>query len=551
MNPNLSVRVAPHNRNKAPPARTELLKIFLMETQTFFSEEKKRISLGVMLRRVAEGKMPFDAALKTPFSNYFAAISALNIPVLAEQNCFLLFLSKVVRTSLPLQAEKFVPIFYKMGKLYHNLACSEYFRLKIETQNLPLLQRYQYEYPAYSRIFAHLNYFSKHYNTPKNEKTWVFILRTALNYQLNAEKWWAYMQYLCVGRSIDVLPENVLSLLPENQKNRYFNRLITFFMTHYSGNFFPFEELEKLMLNRQFALNFTYLHQKMGGKKVEKALKFVPKFSLTTDIFAYNHAGSMLSLAKGKSVLALKNTPMKLNARMAHLFTQAPQGYNFEQAFRYAYVKAIGISEQVTNLFVRSLSVPRTQKLWGDLLLIIKQKEKFVNLSMQELAQINPMIDYINWEYHRNQDYSLKGRTWNSLMRNMEVWHYNRRNPYIDYKWKRSRWQEWEITQNGFVFRILELLSGRELIEESAKMGHCVHSYAPKCVRKESYIFSLRKYEIREEKAVEVERMATIEVQNNLIVQVRKHQNAYPNELDKQLLTCWIQQNKGLGYYGY
>ena len=65
---------------------------------------KGAISLGVMLRRVAEGKMTFAAALESPFSTYFCEIEALNILSVEEKKVFIFFLSKIVRLPLPLQS---------------------------------------------------------------------------------------------------------------------------------------------------------------------------------------------------------------------------------------------------------------------------------------------------------------------------------------------------------------------------------------------------------------------------------------------------------------
>lgn len=105
-----------------------------MNTQVITPEEtgKGVISLGVMLRRVAEGKMSFEAALESPFSYYFLAIQSLNIPSCERKRIFMFFLSKVVRMNLPLQSEAFIPLFYKMETLYQ----ADYIRISLP-QNHP------------------------------------------------------------------------------------------------------------------------------------------------------------------------------------------------------------------------------------------------------------------------------------------------------------------------------------------------------------------------------------------------------------------------------
>ena len=88
------------------------------------------------------------------------------------------------------------------------------------------------------------------------------------------------------------------------------------------------------------------------------------------------------------------------------------------------------------------------------------------------------------------------------------------------------------------VWRILELLSSRELEEEGRTLGHCVATYASSCQRRISSIWSMRR-----ETATGVTRVLTVElnVKGNEIVQVRGLRNRLPDEKELAVLTRWAR----------
>ncbi len=536
------------------------------------ASEKATLSLGVMLRRVAEGKMNFEAALQSPFASYFQRIEALNIPIAQNKAVFMFFLSKVVRLSLPLKLEQFIPIFYEFIPFLR--ANTVYSNLKLKgNPSFTLSQQMSYLFPIYPYLLERLRYFERHKRAPQQAKTWEFILQTALSIyskyeNRKVETWFDYIAYLSVGRSLDALPKAVLlkishsffynhnfeshrSLInpqemPTTWKKVKFNRAITFYLSHFSGQAFPAEKLEKLLLNPSFYPNFSLLQQHFEGHEIEKALKYLPSFALTTKL-AEEEKAIFIGLAEGKNLLSLAQGDLKLTKKMGHYFTLAPVN-TIKNAIKYAFLKASGVSETIINTFLGAYIVPCNQKLWEDFLAIICVKEKQREMQREELAQIQPLMDYMNQAYARNHDYSLKGRTWASLLTAMRAWHaefrYNRYSVF--YEWERSSWELLSIEKEGFIYEILELINSDGLTDESAKMHHCVAGYASSCYNRISRIFSLREYSISAGKKKETKRMATIEVRTNEIVQVRKHHNAFPDVQDTQLINLWLAKNPKL-----
>ena len=85
---------------------------------------------------------------------------------------------------------------------------------------------------------------------------------------------------------------------------------------------------------------------------------------------------------------------------------------------------------------------------------------------------------------------------------------------------------------------IHELLTSPELYLEGRALRHCVFTYAPKCRRGETTIWSLRLRTGQNEK-----RMATIEVnpRKGEIIQTRAKANSYVGERSQEMIRRWTQ----------
>ena len=173
--------------------------------------------------------------------------------------------------------------------------------------------------------------------------------------------------------------------------------------------------------------------------------------------------------------------------------------------------------------------------------------------------RIRELIDYIIFKRYNDpqtENFSLKGKTVVSIIRQTVEWHlllHRSRNKYINIKWnglkKPNLYFDMKsnlITDKNKIekakYIIKQMISGEELAKEGLAQKHCVASYAKLCVTKQVSIWSLR--EIKGIHKVLYNRMITIEIANNKIVQARGIFNRLPNDNEKTIIKKWaLKQN--------
>lgn len=179
------------------------------------------------------------------------------------------------------------------------------------------------------------------------------------------------------------------------------------------------------------------------------------------------------------------------------------------------------------------------------------------------MVHVNPIIDFIHDSRFAQEevathtgrqirtpprpDFSMKGRTLKSVLRLVARWNVdctmNRAGKCI--AWPKSiiggyRFSEKrpdEIQHRDWT--IQELLDSNALRAEGRALRHCVHTYAIRCQRAETTIWSLRLRLGDREK-----RMATIEVnpQRRAITQVRAKCNLPPGGQSIEIIRQWADQ---------
>jgi len=99
-------------------------------------------------------------------------------------------------------------------------------------------------------------------------------------------------------------------------------------------------------------------------------------------------------------------------------------------------------------------------------------------------------------------------------------------------EWATRGWDWRSGTVDGGGWEIVELVTGAELVEESAAMHHCVRTYARRCAAGQSAIFSARRAG---------QRILTIEVDpmRREIVQVRGSCNRQPDANEEAVVRRW------------
>jgi len=163
-----------------------------------------------------------------------------------------------------------------------------------------------------------------------------------------------------------------------------------------------------------------------------------------------------------------------------------------------------------------------------------------------KIEEIRPILDYFIYELQRNDNYSLKGRTINSVLRKMEEWHRmlrvrNYRNTTQFMSWKGYKINDYEEGFLNSKFVIRQLLTSNELYKEGSMLHHCVASYALRCAIGDTSIFSLR---FVNAKKTDVEnRLITIRVSGRSVVQALGVCNRYPDTTEQLIINNWCELN--------
>jgi hypothetical protein len=217
-------------------------------------------------------------------------------------------------------------------------------------------------------------------------------------------------------------------------------------------------------------------------------------------------------LGRGENIRTAK-LPLKLTRAMAHLFTQAPHHYSAVQAIRWAQVCGLGGNKALARAIVgtRLGKFLENEDFWESVL------HFFINHPSLDLAQIGPVVDFLQhqrfeWKEGVSQngvfgrlppprpDYTMKGRTVASILRQVEEWHQElgREENQPTITWRQAPFKEFRLVLgeeqlgNMRVWTITEGLTSRALFLEGQAMRHCVATYKERCIRRQVSIWSMQ-----------------------------------------------------------
>lgn len=242
----------------------------------------------------------------------------------------------------------------------------------------------------------------------------------------------------------------------------------------------------------------------------------------------------LIHLGDGGKVKEMNKIPIPFTQKMGHYFLNAPAKFSVAEALRWAQVKGLQGEDRLAERIVYSWlgSKPYSDEVfWEGFLQLV------INGGMFNLNKLTELIDFVREERRVNINYSLKGRTLQSLFRQSDAWHNRFAGRATNQAWKPSGIDGYRTEKKSEVVVLEELTESRKLAEEGKAMKHCVASYAFYCAKGRSAIFSLRRYS----SGILLDIMATIEVNIALqrIVQAKAKMNKPINEEAKKYMEAW------------
>lgn len=260
-----------------------------------------------------------------------------------------------------------------------------------------------------------------------------------------------------------------------------------------------------------------------------------------------NIADLTVHLGRGGALRTFHRLPVKLTRKVEHYLRQAPAGYTFLQALRYAQLAARDQQTWLGPVLDSRLGrcLERDDEFW------LRVVDFFAAAPMADPHQFGPVCDWIYQkravgigEEPAQPGFSLKGRSMASVLAHTAKWHrqlakdaHRRPDPEPE---PSTTWEPLPVANfaagGKYQVRITQLLSYWDLLDEGRALRHCVSSYFDTCRRGRSGIFSL---------TFDGSRVLTLEVQaNRTVVQARGLLNRRLNGEELNWVMRWATDNR-------
>jgi hypothetical protein len=280
----------------------------------------------------------------------------------------------------------------------------------------------------------------------------------------------------------------------------------------------------------------------------------------TDDAYTEKKREWFVAHARGASFRSL-DLPIEMTRKMEHIFLTSRDHLTIEQAMRRAELLALGASDELVQAVLATGSATdlRNGAFWRTVWMFLIANEFAI-----DLAQVGPMLDFVQAIRHErvavetpdgvvmrdppHPSFSMQGRTVRSLLRLMQDWHRSLGLANGGLTWTPSPLEPMLIEEPSqdasappVVWQLMELTNGAQLRTEGTALHHCVASYADRCWRGASRIWSLR---VR--RGEKVRHVLTIEVdmKRRAVVQARGWGNRAAAGKALRLLQDWTVRER-------
>jgi hypothetical protein len=275
----------------------------------------------------------------------------------------------------------------------------------------------------------------------------------------------------------------------------------------------------------------------------------------TDDVFGDSKREWFVAHSRGASFRSL-NLPIRMTRRMEHVFLTSCDHFSIEYAMRRAELIGLGADVPLVNAVLAAR--PAVDLHHGD---FWRTAWHFLVAHMGEIDgdQVAPLIDFLNTVRHEHiaidtadgivmrrpplPDFSLKGRTLQSVTRLMEQWHRNVGLGEGGFSWQRSKIRPLiqetandDPTVPPTIWELTELTNSGQLRAEGTALQHCVASYSYGCWKGRSRIWSLRR-----RRGLSYKSVVTVEINpaRRTIIQARGFRNRRASGRPLSILQLW------------
>lgn len=265
---------------------------------------------------------------------------------------------------------------------------------------------------------------------------------------------------------------------------------------------------------------------------------------------------------QGRNLVYSKNLPCTLSKKTAHFFNTIPQewknkaneltfespkglygitnqNYTLTQSLIYCTIYFEVKDEIYAKEVLRNLRGADNVDFWISTLCKLYHKGIRV-------ADMNQVIDYIDDQVIRNgRQINFNTKKLSNLLAESSIWHEELRLMRMGYYRRtctlpKSEINTYKTEYQDKKYKVEQLLTNKDLIEEGRTLSHCVGTYTNNCIDRGSYIFSLCLEQENEENTP----LITIEVNANTIRQKKGKKNRPCSQEEDYIIRNWAKENK-------